>query len=209
MPPRPTLRIAEIFPSVQGEGLRLGEPTIFVRLAGCNLRCSFCDTPQARRGGKEISPARVVERAVGIRRRFPCRWVCLTGGEPLLQDLAGLVRGLKRRGFSVQVETNGTIRPSIAADWYSVSPKPPGYQAAPGFKKKAAEVKLVVSRDLHFKDVKKVRREFPAGTPVLLQPQSNLSWSIRKGWDLLRMSLAAGLPNLRLTVQAHKVLNLP
>lgn len=209
MPPQPTLKIVEIFPSVQGEGLRLGEPTIFVRLAGCNLRCSFCDTAYARQGGKDFSPARVVADAVKIRRRFPCRWVCLTGGEPLLQNVSGLVRGLKRRGFSVQVETNGTIRPSVAADWYSVSPKPPDYDAAPGFRKRAAEVKLIVSRGLSFKLVKKVRHAFPARTPLLLQPQSNLSWSVRQGWDLLRVCLAAGLPNIRLTVQAHKILSLP
>jgi 7-carboxy-7-deazaguanine synthase len=206
MPPQPTLRIAEVFPSVQGEGLRLGQPTIFIRLAGCNLSCAFCDTPNARQGGRKLTPARVVERAVAIRRRFPCRWACLTGGEPLLQDVSGLVRLLQRRGFLIQVETNATLRPPAAADWYTVSPKPPTYKVATGFKKRADEVKLVVSRGLSFQDVKKVRRAFPHRTPVLLQPQSNLPWSVRRAWKLLGMALAAGLPNIRLTVQAHKVL---
>jgi organic radical activating enzyme len=209
MPQPPTLKVIEVFASVQGEGLRLGQPTIFIRLAGCNLRCAFCDTKYAWRGGQETTPARLVQEAVKVRRRFPCRWVCLTGGEPLLQKVKGLVLGLKARGFEVQVETNGTFRPGVPADWFSVSPKPPRYDVALEFRRKADEVKLVVSRGLSFQDVQRVRQAFPGRTPLLLQPQSNLAWSVRKGWKLLGLSLDAGLVNIRLTVQAHKILGLP
>jgi 7-carboxy-7-deazaguanine synthase len=209
MPQPPTLKVVEVFASVQGEGLRLGQPTIFIRLAGCNLRCAFCDTKYAWRDGRVSTPAQLVQEAVKVRRRFPCRWVCLTGGEPLLQKTKELVLGLKAGGFEVQVETNGTVRPEVPADWFSVSPKAPRYDVAPGFKRKADEVKLVISRGLSFQDVKKVRRAFPGRTPLLLQPQSNFAWSVRKGWKLLRLSLDAGLPNVRLTIQAHKIFGLP
>ena len=209
MPQPRTLKVIEVFPSVQGEGLRLGEPTIFVRLSGCNLRCTFCDTKYARRGGDERTPEEVIALALAVRRRFPCRWVCLTGGEPLLQDIAALTRGLKRNGFRVQVETNGTLRRPLTADWYSVSPKPPAFSVAPGLLSKAREVKLIVTRPLPFKDVQKVRLKFPSKTPLLLQPQSNADWSLRKSWTLLQRSLRAGLPNIRLTLQAHKVFKLP
>jgi 7-carboxy-7-deazaguanine synthase len=209
MPPPATLKVIEVFPSVQGEGLRLGEPTIFIRLSGCNLRCAFCDTKYARRGGDDCTPEEVITLVLRIRRTFPCVWVCLTGGEPLLQDIAVLVRGLKRQGFRVQVETNGTLARPLTADWYSVSPKPPDYAVARGFPKKAREVKLIVTRPLAFEDVRKVRKRFPPKTPLLLQPQSNMSWSVQKGWDLVRRSLRAGLPNVRLTLQAHKVFDLP
>jgi 7-carboxy-7-deazaguanine synthase len=209
MRPPPILRIAEVFPSVQGEGLRLGEPTIFLRLAGCNKRCAFCDTKYARRGGRASSSQTLIAEALRIRRRFRCRWVCLTGGEPLLQDVAGLIRGLRAEGFRVHIETNGSVRRPPSADWYSVSPKPPDYGVDSGYIKKADEVKLVVTRGLTLAAVRAVRRSFPAKTPVLLQPQSNRAWSIRRGWTLLQRALAAGLPNIRLTVQAHKIFNLP
>ncbi len=209
MPQPPTLKVVEVFASVQGEGLRLGQPTIFIRLAGCNLRCAFCDTKYAWRDGRVATPAQLVQEAVKVRRRFPCRWVCLTGGEPLLQKTKVLVLGLKARGFEVQVETNGTFRPDVPADWFSVSPKPPDFKVAPELKRKADEVKLVVTRGLSFRDVYKVRGMFPARTPLLLQPQSNSVWSVRKGWKLLGLSLDAGLPNVRLTIQAHKILGLP
>ena len=84
MPQPPTLKIVEIFPSIQGEGLRQGEPTVFIRLSGCNLKCSFCDTKYAWKGGREFTAGEILDEVRKIRRRFPASWVSLTGGEPLL-----------------------------------------------------------------------------------------------------------------------------
>src|SRR5512136_2504666 len=141
-----TLRTTEVFASVQGEGLRQGEPTIFVRLAGCNLHCSFCDTKYAWKGGRLRTVADITDDVLRLRRDYPARWVCLTGGEPLAQDIRPLVSRLKRDGCLVQIETNGTFEPLPSVDWYAVSPKPPGFHFARGFPKKAREVKLVVGR---------------------------------------------------------------
>lgn len=210
MPPPATLKVVEVFASVQGEGLRLGEPTIFVRLAGCNLRCRFCDTRRAWKGGREMTLDQVEARVLRAARKFPCRWVCLTGGEPLAQDVSGLVRILKRRGgFSVQVETNGTQVPVPAVDWYSVSPKPPAYAVRPGLRSQAREVKIVVTHGLDLDRLKRIRRAFPRGTPVMLQPQSGAAWSVRRAIALLRLSLFARLPNIRLSPQAQRYWNLP
>lgn len=205
----PTLKTIEVFPSIQGEGLRQGRPTIFVRLAGCNLRCPFCDTKYARRGGEDI-PVDEILGIVGLfRNEFPTRWVCLTGGEPLAQDIGPLVRRLKAEGLKVQVETNGTFPPRPPADWYTVSPKPPAYRFHPHFLKKAREVKLVVSRELTFDVVKSLRTAFPHAIPLLLQPQDNARWSIRKALELLRRGSRAGLDKVRISIQLHKVLDLP
>ncbi len=201
----PTLKTIEIFASVQGEGLRQGEPTIFVRLAGCNLRCSFCDTKRAWHRGRVQSVPEIIDKVRALWRGFPARWVCLTGGEPLRQDVAPLVRELKGAGLSVQVETNGTLAPRPAADWYTVSPKPPAYAAHPLFRKKAKEVKLVVCRDLSDDIVRSVRRAFPAATPVILQPQSNTAWSMRKAMKLLEEASRQGLVNIRVSAQLHKI----
>jgi len=208
MPRRPTLRIVEVFPSIQGEGLRQGEPTIFDRLAGCRLRCDFCDTKYAWEGGREMSPDEVRDLVQDLREKFPAGWVSLTGGEPFLQDLRRLARLLRREGLKIQVETSGTRHCPLAVDWLTVSPKPGSYRVAPEFIKKAREVKLVVSRDLTLGAVRKVRLSFPAATPVILQPESNRLWSRKRALRMLNEALAEGLTNIRVLLQLHKVLGL-
>ena len=204
--PRPhTLKTTEIFASVQGEGLRQGEPTIFVRLAGCNLRCGFCDTKKAWEGGQETAIEAIVEEVVRLRREYPTAWVSITGGEPLAQDIHPLTLRLHVAGFRVQIETNGTFPPVAHADWYTVSPKPPDYDVHPRLKKAAREVKLVVCRSLTLDDIRTVRALFPPTTPVILQPQSNAVWSRKRTLQLLLGASRSGLPNVRLSVQLHKI----
>lgn len=204
----PTLKTIEIFASVQGEGLRQGEPTIFVRLAGCNLRCGFCDTKKAWRGGREISVEKIAGKVLRLRTEYPTTWVCLTGGEPLAQDVRPLLLRLHAEGFLVQIETNGTFPPAPLADWHSVSPKPPDYAVHPGFRKRAREVKLVVCRTLDLDGIRTVRAAFPPMVPVILQPQSNTRWSIEKAAGLLEDASRAGLEGIRLSVQLHKIYGL-
>lgn len=100
--------VYEIFKSIQGESTYAGLPCVFVRLAGCNLNCTWCDTPYARVPDEavEMSIAEVVEEVGGFR----CPIVELTGGEPLLQDEAHeLACELLDRGYRVLVETNGSV----------------------------------------------------------------------------------------------------
>jgi len=96
--------VTEIFFSIQGEGTRAGRPCVFVRFTGCDLRCVWCDTAYAFHGGTEMARAEIVEAA----ERHPCRFVLLTGGEPLLQpELPALCGELLARGWEVAVETHG------------------------------------------------------------------------------------------------------
>ena len=101
--------ITEIFKSIQGEGTRAGLPCIFVRLTGCNLRCTWCDTAYAFHGGTRMSVAEVLERVdalAGRRKRVPL--VELTGGEPLLQEeVYPLAEKLLDAGYTVLIETSG------------------------------------------------------------------------------------------------------
>jgi 7-carboxy-7-deazaguanine synthase len=209
MPRPPILKTVEIFPSVQGEGLRQGEPTIFVRFAGCNLRCAFCDTKQAWSGGTETTARAIADRIDALRKRFPAAWVAITGGEPYAQDLGGLIRLLRRKGLKVQIETNGTIYRPWAVDRLTVSPKPRDYGYDPRFRKAADEVKLVVAKSLTSAVLARLRAEFPRTVPILLQPESNAAWSMAKGRRLLDRALRAGLGNIRVTVQLHKIYGLP
>ena len=100
------LHINEIFHSIQGESIHAGRPCVFVRLTGCNLRCSWCDTEYAFHEGRPMSVADVLEQVAG----YGCRCVEVTGGEPLLQPEAiDLMRELIAAGYEVLLETGGSL----------------------------------------------------------------------------------------------------
>jgi 7-carboxy-7-deazaguanine synthase len=105
--------ITEIFKSIQGEGTRAGLPCIFVRLTGCNLRCTWCDTAYAFHGGQKVTVDEVMERVEALNRRpdgavAGISLVELTGGEPLLQEeIYPLAERLLTAGYTVMIETSG------------------------------------------------------------------------------------------------------
>lgn len=100
------LRVTEIFHSIQGESTFAGEPCVFVRLTGCPLRCSWCDTAYAFHGGTDMS----VDAVVGQVKSYGCSLVEVTGGEPLSQPSAfGLITRLCDEGYEVLIETSGAI----------------------------------------------------------------------------------------------------
>lgn len=117
------MKIAEIFYSLQGEGMLAGVPSAFVRFAGCNLRCAWCDTRYAswQPEGESVSVSAVSEQLCS----HPTRFVVITGGEPTIEpELAALTQVLRRRGRHITIETNGTIfRRDVACDLVSLSPK--------------------------------------------------------------------------------------
>ena len=101
-----SLRISEIFYSLQGETSRVGLPTVFVRLTGCPLRCTYCDTAYAFTGGQSMTLEAVMEEVV----RFAPRYVTVTGGEPLAQkNCLSLLRALCDQGYEVSLETGGAL----------------------------------------------------------------------------------------------------
>jgi 7-carboxy-7-deazaguanine synthase len=120
---RPNMRIAEIFYSIQGEGCLVGVPSVFVRTSGCNLRCSWCDTPYTSWNpeGEDLSVPAILERTA----QYPvARHVVLTGGEPMLAPgIVELSEKLRERGMHITVETAGTIYAAVACDLMSISPK--------------------------------------------------------------------------------------
>lgn len=104
------MKVSQIFTSVQGEGVLAGVPTIFFRLQGCDLGCSYCDTQYAQ-SSVEGQNMHVFEAAVEIAKQSDkVDWVCITGGEPLLQEgeVGQLVQALKAATFKIEIETNGT-----------------------------------------------------------------------------------------------------
>ncbi|TQE98145.1 MAG: 7-carboxy-7-deazaguanine synthase QueE [Spiribacter salinus] len=104
------LDVVAIFSTIQGEGPFSGVPAVFIRLAGCNLQCPFCDTDYTS-GRRELNNALLVD-AVRSEHPLGVGLVVITGGEPFRQDIGKLIACLVDQGYAVQVETNGTLPPS-------------------------------------------------------------------------------------------------
>jgi 7-carboxy-7-deazaguanine synthase len=116
------MKIAELFYSIQGEGKLVGVPSVFVRASGCNLRCTWCDTPYAswEPEGEDLA----VDQIVGQVLAYGCRHVVLTGGEPMIMpDVEALCAALKANGMHVTLETAATVYKPVKIDLASLSPK--------------------------------------------------------------------------------------
>jgi 7-carboxy-7-deazaguanine synthase len=116
------MKLAELFYSIQGEGKLAGVPSVFVRASGCNLRCTWCDTPYAswEPQGEELGVEQIMHRV----REFPARHVVLTGGEPLIMpDIEPLCRSLRDQQYHITIETAGTVFKPVMLDLASLSPK--------------------------------------------------------------------------------------
>lgn len=111
------MKINEIFYSLQGEGYYTGKAAIFVRFSGCNLHCSFCDTKHE--SYQEYSDEEILNEIAA----YPTRHLIFTGGEPALQLTEATVSFFKKKGYYIQVETNGTRELPEGIDWITCSPK--------------------------------------------------------------------------------------
>lgn len=130
-------RINDIFYSLQGEGHNTGRAAVFVRFAGCNLRCSFCDTEFDTY--REMSDEEILAAISG----YPARFVVLTGGEPTLQVDGAFIELLHQHGYEVAMESNGTRPAPRNLDWLTVSPKVRSEKLEVRSEKVADELKVV------------------------------------------------------------------
>ncbi len=130
-------RINDIFYSLQGEGHNTGRAAVFVRFAGCNLRCSFCDTEFDTY--REMSDEEILAAISG----YPARFVVLTGGEPTLQVDEAFIELLHQHGYEVAMESNGTRPAPRNLDWLTVSPKVRSEKLEVRSEKVADELKVV------------------------------------------------------------------
>ena len=203
------MRITEIFFSIQGESTYAGLPCLFVRLAGCPLRCEWCDTSYAFHGGTE----RNIDSIVAELEDYPCRLVEITGGEPLAQsEVHALITALADRGYTVLIETSGAL------DIGSVDPraiiimdvKCPGSGMADrnrwdniGQLKPQDQIKFVIKDRADYdwaltiiRDHDLARRQAVLFSPVfgLLEPQQLAEWI-----------MSDGLP-VRFQLQLHKLI---
>jgi 7-carboxy-7-deazaguanine synthase len=167
--------VAEIFgPTIQGEGLSIGRRSLFVRFAGCDFKCPWCDTKESW----DVSKAKLMP-AMGIIEALDpllgrCKHVVLTGGNPCMYDLWGLVVSLRDRGASIGVETQGSLFPEWLrlADEIVLSPKR-GVSDLTTIEKiiqqtMGVSLKVVVFTEKDYQYAKQVRQAFP-WTPFIIQ----------------------------------------
>jgi 7-carboxy-7-deazaguanine synthase len=205
--------VKEIFYTLQGEGAHAGRAAVFCRFAGCNLwsgreedrgkaTCQFCDTEfvgtDGAGGGKFANAAELAEACAAAGGETKCAFVVLTGGEPMLQVDAALIDALHARGFTIAIETNGTLPVPRSIDWICVSPK-----AGADLKQRSGdEVKLVYPQpDLTPEAVADL-----AFTHRFLQPMDGPDVADNTARAI---AYCKAHPGWRLSLQTHKLLGIP
>ena len=220
-----TYKINEFFQTIQGEGSYTGQPSIFIRLQGCPVACSWCDTKHTWEVNPslEISAATLiaksseteqwsnltVEQILSLisEQKFKAKHVVITGGEPCMVDLTPLCQGLEQAGFSTQIETSGTFEViTTEACWVTVSPKVNmrgGYKILSSAMQRANEIKHPVATEQHIDDLKLLLKQHHiTSTPVYLQPISQK----QRATELAMTSCSEN--DWRLSIQVHKYIGI-
>ena len=203
------LKIYEIFHSLQGETSRIGLPTVFVRLTGCPMRCTYCDTEYAFSGGSNMEIVEIMQKVAG----FNTKYVTVTGGEPLAQkECLVLLKTLCDEGYSVSLETGGAmdIAPVDARVSIILDIKTPGSNEEKNMLwtnidhvKLADEIKFVLCNraDYDWAKAKIAELKLTEKCPILFSP----SFHELKAGELAAWVLADKL-NVRMQIQLHKIL---
>ncbi|MEO0248285.1 MAG: 7-carboxy-7-deazaguanine synthase QueE [candidate division WOR-3 bacterium] len=224
------LHVQEVFSTIQGEGPHAGRPAIFVRLAGCNLRCYFCDTDFESNWNQVLSPAQLVERIQQLREGRAIDLLVLTGGEPLLQDLTYFLDEVFELNLEVQIETSGSLWNESLDEFvwendleFVVSPKTKTVH--PNICKRASAWKYIVRHgELAADGLPSISTQIPGKPSMLARPPNfHLGWyrdriylqPCDEGDELKNtMNLKAAIDSCmthgyRLCLQQHKLVGLP
>jgi 7-carboxy-7-deazaguanine synthase len=208
------LLVSEIFFSINGEGLEIGKPTVFLRLSGCNLDCSWCDTKYANYNAVEKNINEIVEEIERINNGS--KSVLITGGEPLLQDIGALVDILHKKNYHITIETNGSIyhKDLLKIDFISVDIKTPSSnnetndldtftKIVNAITERNGQMKAVISDKKDYYFLKKFIDENSFNVPLIIQP----CWGTLSYKGLCEMYASDPIihNNVRLLLQIHKV----
>ncbi|MDR1336445.1 MAG: 7-carboxy-7-deazaguanine synthase QueE [Tannerella sp.] len=192
-----SLKVKEIFYSLQGEGGRQGEASIFIRLTGCNLRCDFCDTDFG--GGTVMESEEVLARI----RAYPCRWIVWTGGEPTLQLTDGILAFFSQAGYRQAIESNGHRPLSRRLDYTAVSPKGKA-DYAKRLNPHVDEIRLPVRAG----DLLPALPSLPEAGSYFLSPVFTADWAVTRANINYCVEQVKRYPEWRLSLQIHKLIGM-
>lgn len=192
----------EAFYTLQGEGFHQGKAAYFIRLAGCDVGCVWCDVKES--WDKDLYPLQSIEEIVTETKKYPGKLVVITGGEPTLYNLEELTKALQKEGFSTNIETSGSSPLSGSWNWICLSPKkfkPP----LPGILLKANELKIIVFNKSDFAWAEQYADLVSSSCKLYLQPEWDKAelvtpWII----DYIKEN-----PKWQLSLQIHKYINVP
>ena len=190
-------KVNEVFYSLEGEGLFSGQAAVFVRLAGCTMHCPWCDTKYAQKTKFNLTAEQILKKIAA----FPCKTVVLTGGEPTEQNLTALLKLLKKNKYRIHLETNGAnVIDTKLFDFCTISPK--AFVNAKMLKK-ADAIKYITDVKTTLPEIESLAKRTDKRTLFYLQPKNNSKETIKQCLKLIKQK-----PNLRLSVQLHKFLNI-
>lgn len=194
--------VMESFYTLQGEGTFTGQAAYFIRLAGCDVGCTWCDVKESWDADKH--PVRSVNALVDEASAHPGRIAVITGGEPLMHDLRPLTAALREAGFRTHIETSGSS--PLSGDWHWICLSPKKFKPAlPAAFAAAHELKVIVfnKHDLNWAEEQAAR---VSGDCLLyLQPE----WSKREAMMPLIVEHVKRHPRWRISLQTHKYLDIP
>lgn len=204
------LEVQEIFSTFQGEGPYTGWPAIFIRLGGCNLACSFCDTEFE--SFTSIALDTILDKIALLHKKQPAELIVLTGGEPFRQPLALLCEALHALGFKIQIETNGTLYQSLLPEVDIIcSPKNTGRGYAElrsDILERLNGLKFILSeRDSLYREVGEVGQS-RYDIPVYVQPMDEYDAEQNRR-NIQYVVDYAAKHGYRLSLQTHKILQIP
>jgi len=196
------LPVMEHFYTLQGEGFYSGRAAYFVRLAGCNVGCVWCDVKES--WDVEEHPDLDLIELVEQIERFGANFVVITGGEPTLYDLTTLTQLLHEKNIEIAMETSGTYPLVGDIDWYCFSPKK--FKAPlPEAYEKANELKVVVYHPSDIEWAEKHAALVNENCKLFLQPE----WSRQDEWLPLIIDYVKRNPHWRISLQTHKFMQIP
>jgi 7-carboxy-7-deazaguanine synthase len=190
------LNVNEIFYSLQGEGGRTGQASIFIRLAKCNLTCSFCDTDFER--GVKMTLQETLEEI----DKYNCKWIIWTGGEPALQLTDEVVTFFKEKGYLQAIETNGTKRIPKGIDYITCSPKQ-NFELVKKLIPEVDELRFPIQKGDILPDI----TILPKTNRYLLSPIFDENNIIQENVDYC-ISLIKENPTWALSLQTHKLIGI-
>jgi 7-carboxy-7-deazaguanine synthase len=196
------LPVMESFYTIQGEGFHQGKAAYFIRLAGCDVGCVWCDVKESWE--KDLYPARSIEQIVEEAKQYHGRLAVITGGEPTMHNLEELTQRLHKEGFQTNIETSGSSPLSGDWDWICLSPKK--FKAPlPGILKKANELKIIVFNKSDFAWAEKYAALVSSSCKLYLQPE----WSKAEMVTPSIINYIKENPRWELSLQIHKYINVP
>ncbi len=196
------LPVMESFYTLQGEGFHQGKAAYFIRLAGCDVGCVWCDVKES--WDKDMHPKEGIDQIVAGAKNYPARLAVITGGEPTMYNLESLTHKLQSEGFSTNIETSGSHPLTGSWDWICLSPKK--FKAPlPGILKKANELKIVVFNTSDFAWAEKYAALVAPGCQLFLQPE----WEKAHLVTPLIIDYIKDNPRWQLSLQIHKYINVP